>query len=145
LKDISERKPDMLPIEYASAHGSDETASFAGHAINAYRSLAAATGLDVQTVAELMLGGESRCLFAADGKLRPAEELRSLNTAGRLGAPISGKDAQEHLQAMRFGPGPISGKDAREHLQRMRFGPGPISGLRAQRELVRLRRKGYPR
>lgn len=61
-------------IECASIIGTEN----ARQALIAYRSLAEKTGVPVEEVARLMLSGESRCLFGADGKLRSREELRSL-------------------------------------------------------------------
>jgi hypothetical protein len=104
-------------VEYANIE--TETASLSAHTMEAYRMLAEKTGLPVEQIAELLLGGESRCLFGADGRLRSAEELRNLG---------GGRDPNAAL----------------DELRRKRIAPG-ITPSKAQRELMRLRRKGYPR
>jgi hypothetical protein len=110
------------PVEYASDAVHAKIRVF-GELIqlpggNAYQSLAEQCGLPVELVAELMLTGESRCLFGPDGRLRSAEELRHL---------AGGRDPKQAL----------------DELRAKRYAPGELTPSRAKRELMRPRRRGY--
>jgi hypothetical protein len=84
------------PVEYASG-------SFPG--LGGWRSLAEKTGLSIETIAELGVRDELRCLFA-NGRLRPPEELRAMDRDGRLGpGPINPRQALLALWANRHAPG----------------------------------------
>jgi hypothetical protein len=84
----------------------------ARQALIAYRSVSEKTGVPVAEVARLMLTGESRSLFGADGMLRSREELRNLS---------GGRDPKAALADLRKKRPGIDGRQAVDELKAKRL------------------------
>jgi hypothetical protein len=98
----------------------------------------------LRTVAALGITGDLDCLFA-NGRLRDADELRSLEAAGLMdrqtpSTTMSGRRAL--LETLRVKYPEVAAVDAarrRKELTDMRYPPKPMSGREALLEVMRLK------